>query len=518
MAVRLAALLSALVLAGRSARAQESTLVLTNTQVLQAAGLGFGFGLQELQFGSRCFGGGGQNNGKGLFVRLTSEALNGYAKSICRYTGFEGKTLQNGWKVSAATRATTCEYNDFGTWRTLDGRHCVFNVLNTPAVNSTSAFFKVDATLFGQALQDRRSKLTWSITLRGPAGTSPWTAQAPTAPGLALPADNAELAGAGSFSWTAPATGAAQYMLCISRESYTGACEERARTNGTSAANVVLPFRGERIRWYVQACNSIGCTRSATSRLIRNRLPAATLVSPAANATLATRRPTFQWQTVPGAQTYTLYVYHANPLQEFTVPSLSANVTSFTPASDLTLDNQMYWMVKACSTATGCGTPVDGSQLHALNLPPRVLFATLWPTFQHARCRNCHAGTATNFVAGSNPGLPAGHTAASATTNCQACHTDALLPAQGTINPHWHSPPAAMNFATRTDQQICADIKANDPGPELATHLKEDKLVLWAVGGGQVPGNTTLALAPPNSIAAWRTLVDNWVNGGMHCN
>lgn len=512
----LAALLGALLLAGRPLQAQDSTLVIGTTQILQASGLGFQFSMQELQFGSRCFGGGGQNDGKGTFMRLTSEGLNAYAKSICRYAGFGGKNLQNGWKVSAASRTTTCQYNDFGTWRTLASSNCVFNVLNSPVVNSTSAFFKVDATLFGSAAQDRRATLTWSITLRGPRGKSPWTAQSPTAPTLASPANNVQLAGVGSFSWTAPSTGATHYRLCISRESWTGACEERRQVSTTSAANVTLPFRGERIKWFVQACNSVGCTSSPTSLLIRNLLPPPTLVSPAANATATTRRPTFQWQTVAGAQTYTLYVYHASPLQQFTIANLSSNVTQFTPATDLTLDNPMYWSVRACTTAAGCSTP---DQLRPLSLPPRVLFSTLVPTFRHARCMNCHAGTATNFVAGSNPGLPAGHQAVNASNNCQTCHTDALLPTLGTVNPHWHSPPATMDFRNRTDQQLCDMAKSVGTSTAVATHLKEDKLVLWAVGDGRRPSNTTpVALAPPGSITAWRTLVDTWVNAGMACN
>ena len=518
--LRLATLLGALVLAGRPAPAQESTLVLSQTQVIQASQQGFRFGMQELQFGSRCFGSEGQNTGRGLLLRLTSEGLNGYARSICRHTGFEGKQLQNGWRVSAVSRTTTCQYNDFGTWRTLDGSNCVFNVLTSPAVNGTSLAFKVDATLNGSALQDRRATLTWSISIRGPTGTSPWTAQRPGVPALASPANDVQLPGVGNFTWSRPAGAAVDHFrLCISRESFTGGCEERARVTGTSASNVALPFRGERVKWFVQACNAAGCTGSASSLLIRNTLAAATLVSPAAGATATTRRPTFQWQSVPGVQTYTLYVYHPNPLQEFSLPNLSSSATSFTPATDLTMDTPAYWMVRACTAAAGCGMAVNSQQVRQLNLPRRVTFATLSPTFQHARCRNCHATAATNFTAGSVPGLPAGHQSVSATTNCQTCHTDALLPATGTINPHWHAAPVAMDFRNRTDQQICEDIKTRLPGTQLASHLKEDKLVLWAVGDGRRPSNSTpLALAPPGSISAWRTLVDTWVNAGMACN
>jgi len=514
-AARIAAILAGPALA-RELPAQDSTFTISSSDITRASAEGFTFEMRELQFGSRCFGASGQNVGKSLSLRLTSEGLNGYAWSVCRHAGFGDRNLQNGWKVSAVQRSTTCQFNDFGTWRTLDGSNCVFNVLNAPVVNSTSAFFRVDATLKGQMLQDRRATMSWSITLRGPRGKSPWKLQSPTAPTLLSPANDALLSGVGSFSWSAPATGAASYKLCISRESFTGSCEVRASPTATSVNNLALPFRGERIRWYVQACNSAGCTSSSNSRVIRNLLPSAALVSPAANATATSRRPTFQWQAVAGAQTYTLYVSHPSPLQSFSVPNLSSSVTSFTPATDLTLESPVVWVVRACTTAVGCSS--DNSTQRVLNLPPRVLFATLAPTFQHARCTNCHAGTATNFVAGSVPGLPAGHTAVSASTNCQTCHTNTLLPTLGTVNPGWHSPPATMDFRNLTPGQLCAKAKSVGGAAEVATHLKEDKLVLWSVGDGRRPNNATpLPLAPPGSIASWRTLVDAWVNAGMAC-
>jgi hypothetical protein len=359
--------------------------------------------------------------------------------------------------------------------------------------------------------------MTWSITLRGPRGRSPWTAQPPTAPTLASPANNVQLAGIGQFTWTAPSTGATHYRLCISRESWTGACEERARPTVPQAFNVTLPFRGERIKWFVQACNGAGCTSSPTSLLIRNTLPAATLVSPAASATLTTRRPTFQWQTVPGAQTYTLYVYHANPLQEFVIPNLSSNVTQFTPASGLVLDNPMYWSVWACTTAAGCGTAAGPTQLRSLNLPPRVLFSTLAPTFRHARCSNCHAVEAASYQP-STPGLPTGHASVTAASNCQSCHTNTLLPTAGLDNPGWHAPPAAMDFRFKTDQQLCAQTNSVGDSAAVLRHLHEDKLILWAVSDGRKPSSTTpLTLAPPGTLSGWRTLVVNWINGGRLC-
>lgn len=509
----------ALALLARVAAAQDSTITITMPRILEAANQGFGFTMVERQFGSRCFTISGQNNGKGEWGQSRSEALNAYASSVCRHTGFGTRNLQNGWRVASVGTSTACRFNDWGTWRTLTASQCTFTIRTTPTVGSASPFFEADVTVRGSGGQDRHATLTWAISIRGPRGKSPWVLQSPTAPTVTSPANDAQVAGAASLGWSHPSTGpAAFYKVCISREGTVG-CEERTRVTTNSAPNVTVPFRGERVRWFVQACNTAGCTSSTSSRTLRNTLPAATLVSPAHNSTAANRRPTFQWQTVPGAQTYTLYVYHANPLQEFSLPNLSSNVTQFTPATDLTLSNPMYWYVRACNTATGCGWAVNSQQLRALNLPPPPTFVgTLAATFRHDRCRNCHAVTATNFAVPSTPGLPSGHSAVSSATNCQSCHTNTLLPTTGTVNPGWHSPPASMDFRNKTDVQLCDQAKTLGTAAAISNHLKEDKLVLWAVGDGRRPGNATpLALAPPGSITSWRTLVDNWINGNMVC-
>ncbi|CAN5870048.1 hypothetical protein BH24GEM1_BH24GEM1_18480 [soil metagenome] len=508
----------AVALLSRALYAQDSTITIDMPRMLEATGAGFTFSLVERQFGSRCFTESGQNKGHGTWARANSDALNGFLTSVCRHTGFGTKRLQNGWTVSSVSTSQSCQFNDWGTWRTLAAAECTITRRTTPTVGSTSVFFEADVTVKGSAGQERLARPSWTIRIRGPAGKSPWFAQTPSRPTLLSPAtDNRVITGNSNFSWTAAATGATHYRLCISRESFTGGCEERARVNVASATNVTVPFRGERVKWWVEACNSLGCTRSLETRRIINVLPAATLVSPAEGATTADRKPTFQWQLVPGAQTFELYVYRSNPTQEFRIPNLSNNVTQFTPATDLTLTSPMYWMVKACTVATGCGTPMSPQQLRSLNLPPSFSFAAdLAPTLRHERCVNCHAVAATNF-ARVTPGLGSGHPSVASTTNCQSCHTDALLPTQGTFNPGWHAAPAAMDLRNLTDAQLCA--RAQNPGiaGTIQNHLMQDKLILWAIGNPVLPNGTVRPTAPPNNISTWQTRVQNWINAGALC-
>lgn len=504
----------------RRLAAQDSTIVIGQPQVNEALTRGFGFSLEARVSGARCFTVNGQNNGLGLWSRSTSELANLYATSTCRHKGFGTKSLQNGWKVSSVSTTRTCRFNDFGTWRDAPSSNCTFTI-TAPTVGSTSAFFQADITVRGAGGQDRQAVLIWQLQLKGPRGKSPWVTQVPGVPVLLSPENlYRTTSGRANFSWTA-ATGAVDYQLCISRETWTGACEQAARPTTTSVNSVGLPFPGERIKWFVRACNSVGCTSSATSRFILNAPPAATLVSPAAGATASNRRPTFQWQTVPGAQTYKLYVYHPGPLAEFVIPNLSNNQTQFTPATDLALDSPVYWSVHTCTTATGCSAAETPAQLRQLILPPRVSFATdLSPTFSHERCVNCHAVVATNF-ARVTPGLGPNHpTGVTSTTNCATCHTNTLLPTQGTVNPGWHAPPQSMDLRGLTAAQQCSlrAINAGTTAGSVLNHLTQDKLILWAIGDGRVPNGTIKTVAPPGNITTWQTRVQNWITAGMPCN
>ncbi len=183
-----------------------------------------------------------------------------------------------------------------------------------------------------------------------------------------------------------------------------------------------------------------------------------------------------------------------------------------------------------------CGA---SSQFRTLTAPTpfAVSFsANLAPAFRHARCANCHAVKADNYQndAASNPpgGLPSNHPRPDGNPNltwsvarensgqCAACHGNSLLPAEGTINPGWHTPANTRDFRNRTNDQLCQMARnpaVPDNTPPLQ-HLTEDKLILWAVGDGRVPDGTRRFTAPPNSIPTWRSIVQAWVNAGMPCN
>lgn len=78
-----------------------------------------------------------------------------------------------------------------------------------------------------------------------------------------------------------------------------------------------------------------------------------------------------------------------------------------------------------------------------------------------------------------------------------------------------------MRFDNKMNAQIC-QLALNHP--DGFNHLREDRLVLWAVGGGRVPEtdpNTPiiskqLPKAPPFDIQTWRNGVTAWQNDMNH--
>jgi len=188
------------------------------------------------------------------------------------------------------------------------------------------------------------------------------------------------------------------------------------------------------------------------------------------------------------------------------------------------------WTLAKCATfpekGRRCGLSSSFRTLNATTAAPVSFLANIAPTFRHARCVNCHAVAPDNFQndtsTSSNGGLPSNHPVVSAATICASCHTDTLLPNQGAVNPGWHAAPATSDFRNRTDLQLCLMAQfggGNEPGlAAVLNHLTEDKLILWAVGDGRVPGGGTRPLAPPGNIDTWRAQVTAWVNAGLPCN
>jgi len=92
------------------------------------------------------------------------------------------------------------------------------------------------------------------------------------------------------------------------------------------------------------------------------------------------------------------------------------------------------------------------------------------------------------------------------------------MPSLGNFDPSWQAAPSSMDFRNKTDAQLCA--MAKNAGSHFSVakdHLREDKLVLWAVGDGRLPFNHSATTAPPHNASTWRTYIQQWADAGYPC-
>ena len=312
-------------------------------------------------------------------------------------------------------------------------------------------------------------------------------------------------------------------------------------------------FQGGRIQWEVKSCtgpNPTQCGQASPFQQVIVLLPSATLSPNVPSIIPNNRSVTFQWTNHPladegtqlivlpdGIPTNLISVFTmsnptvANP-PGFSMP-LGSGVSNQAVVLDPGLGPMIKWTVASCRNFPNKGRRC--SQLLTSWKSMRVpnFFSTIIaPTFRHPRCVNCHAVATDSFMndpaTNGNGGLPSNHPQVNAAMDnsggCANCHTNNLLPAQGTINPGWHAAPAPMDFRNRTPAQLCsmAQQSATDPitGQPVSgfQHLTQDKLILWAVNPNpqgnvqlpSIPAGQTRPPAPPANIAAWQNEVYVW--------
>jgi hypothetical protein len=358
---------------------------------------------------------------------------------------------------------------------------------------------------------------------------------------------------------------------------------EGTGTNTTIRFNVQIPSseQGFINRIVVKSCgsNNTNSCGNATNQQRFIVLPTApTLYDPATPHTVpANRVVTFSWQhntvnlqlgqtSLPGDYQLTILTrapeeigYPWANLDTLAFPNVSARLGTgsncpVVPGQSnfnrrchtLTLApgvTNYIWTIANCATYPEKGRRCGPSAFRSLSAPQpfAVSFsANLAPTLRHARCVNCHAVRADNYQrdSASNPpgGLPSIHplpppppppnpppanwsASLEASEACANCHSIDLLPAEGDINPGWHTPASTRDFRNKTNDQLCQLARAfASPATSAREHLSEDKLILWAVGDGRVPGETKKLTAPPHSIQGWRLIVFMWEQAGMPCN
>jgi hypothetical protein len=136
----------------------------------------------------------------------------------------------------------------------------------------------------------------------------------------------------------------------------------------------------------------------------------------------------------------------------------------------------------------------------------------LYDIFQNGKCTNCHGMSSKNATFNTHVSanrFDASITASTAQAeveayvgdenSCSGCHTGSAWA------PHWHAPPATMDFTGDGAASTCQTSK-NLASAGIVTHLETDALILWAID----------RIAGVNQNE-WLGHIADWDAGGQVC-
>jgi hypothetical protein len=218
-----------------------------------------------------------------------------------------------------------------------------------PLANGSSVYWVVRATNTG-------GTSAWSSNLRFTVSTQ----ATPVAPTLVSPSGVVTTA-TPTYTWNAVA-GAANYTLYTNiggvetLATYNAAAAGCPAGTGTCSVIPATPLaHGSSVYWVVNASNAAGTSPYSTnlrfnvSTIVAPVAP--TLVSPSGVA--ATNPPTYTWNAVANADSYTLYTNIAGAETFTTITAANAGcgagtgTCSLTPATPLASGASVYWIVNA---------------------------------------------------------------------------------------------------------------------------------------------------------------------------
>lgn len=171
-------LLLALLCSGH-ALAQTTVLGLGAHEFSIARQTGSGFQLFEKGFGSRC--GVDQLGGEpSQTFSVVSSFENGFGDSVCEQRLFQGKVLQNAWRLRTFQAFKRCEQLEGAVWVPItEFEGCPEIGVMAPTVGQSSLSTIVTVRVKGSGAfmrKARRAVITYRYEIEGPQDTSPWVA------------------------------------------------------------------------------------------------------------------------------------------------------------------------------------------------------------------------------------------------------------------------------------------------------------------------------------------------------
>ncbi len=166
-------------LAGGNALAQTTVLGLGAHEFSVARQTGSGFQLFEKGFGSRC-GVDALGGEPPQTFSIVSSFENGFGDSVCEHRLFQGKVLQNGWRMRGFQAFKRCEQLEGAVWVPIaefDGCPEISVMPPTLGQSSLSTIVSVRVKGSGALIRKaRRAVITYRYEIEGPQDTSPWVA------------------------------------------------------------------------------------------------------------------------------------------------------------------------------------------------------------------------------------------------------------------------------------------------------------------------------------------------------
>jgi hypothetical protein len=207
----------------------------------------------------------------------------------------------------------------------------------------------------------------WRVRAEGANGPSLWStawsftsANPPTTPSLSSPSKNSlQTSYTPTLDWkdsVAPLGVALEhYQLQVALDSYFTETSLVLNVDAGAVSNYALPLTSalspeKRYYWRVQAVGNNGHASTwSNASYFRTAMPAPVLKLPDEGILLATRRPEFDWAsipTLPGASSYTIQVSNSTSFKKLYL-SKTVTASRYTATSSLPAGTTLYWRVRA---------------------------------------------------------------------------------------------------------------------------------------------------------------------------
>jgi VCBS repeat-containing protein len=266
-------------------------------------------------------------------------------------------------------------------WLDVDGASSYTVQISSSASMSSASSTKVTASAYSPAKDLPKNRtLYWRVRAEGENGPGNWseirsliTPNTPNTPALLSPANNALLTNRlPRLDWSDSAIPAGtifdHYQLQLATDAAFADVVRDEDVAGLPADSEYTLFSelspNTTYYWRVRSFNSLGQFSSwSSTRCFRQAMDAPELLSPVYGAFVPSLKPTFDWEDVAGASSYSFQLSSSASMSG--ASSYSISTSTYTPAKNLGANKSYYWRVRAL----GVNGPSEWSEVRLIVTP-----------------------------------------------------------------------------------------------------------------------------------------------------